>query len=108
MQQEIAWRRDTGAIQTEAVKRYLATGDAAVLENKPQFHIPYPTPDRLVELLSDKSIRAILPPVLLGEDDRDKVKQAVLKYGPLLIPLGLALLLGGALAASLRESRVKD
>lgn len=102
---EIAWRRDTGALQTEAVKRYIQSGDASVLDNKPPFHIPYPTADRLIELLSDQSIRAILPPVLLGQEDRNVLKSFVLKRGPLLIPLGLALLLAGALAAGLRVGR---
>src|SRR3954469_15735059 len=43
-EQRLAMRRDTAAIQTENLKRFLATGDRSALEGKP---IPYPSPGRL-------------------------------------------------------------
>ena len=37
---QLAWRRDTAAIQAENLRRFLATGDKAALENQPHFTSP--------------------------------------------------------------------
>jgi hypothetical protein len=101
---QLAWRHATGAIQAENLRRFLASGDKAVLENQPQFHIPYPAAAPLIAWLSDPAIRPILPRELTGQGDDTAFKAAVLKRGPLLLPLGLALVMLAALVA-LRRSR---
>jgi hypothetical protein len=101
---QLAWRRDVAAIQAENLRRFLTTGDRAALENQPQFHIPYPVAPPLIEWLSDPAIRPILPRELLGQPDSDPVKAALLKRGPLLLPLGLALVMLAAIMA-LRRPR---
>jgi hypothetical protein len=88
---QLAARRDTAAIQTRNVRQYVATGDASLLENKPFLHIPYPAAGPLIEFLSDPAIRAILPAQLRGEPEMHARRDMLLHYGPLLIPLGLAL-----------------
>jgi hypothetical protein len=102
----IAARYATGLIQTENVKGFLATGDFAHLAGKPLLHIPYPSAERLHDLLSDPKLRAILPAALTGAPERNRVKLAILRSGPLLLPLGLALLLIAAAALCLRRENV--
>src|SRR3954451_18220652 len=99
-EQRLAIRRDTAAIQTENLKRFLATGDRSALEGKP---IPYPSPDRLIAITSDPAIRAILPPHLLGQTGQWRTRDRFLRYGPLLIPFGLMLFMLALLAARPRE-----
>lgn len=102
-EQRLAIRRDTAAIQTENLKRFLATGDRSALEGKP---IPYPSPDRLIAITSDPAIRAILPPHLLGQTGRGRTRDRILRYGPLLIPFGVMLFMLAMLAA--RPTRAAD
>jgi hypothetical protein len=101
---QLAWRRDTAAIQAENLRRFLGTGDKAALENQPQFHIPYPVAPPLIAWLSDPAIRPILPRELTAQGDDSAVKAVILKRGPLLLPLGLALVMLAALMA-LRRPR---
>jgi hypothetical protein len=104
----IAARTRTGQIQTENVKNFIATGDFAHLSGKPLLHIPYPSAERLRELLSDPRLRAILPPALTGAPERNRVKLAMLSQGPLLLPLGLALLLLAGAGYWSRERSAHD
>jgi hypothetical protein len=62
----ISARVRTGQIQTENVKNFISTGDFAHLAGKPHLHIPFPSAERLAELLSDPKLRAILPAALTG------------------------------------------
>jgi hypothetical protein len=97
---DLAWRRETTAAQTENLKRYLATGDVSALADKPLFHIPFPSADYLRDTVSDPIIRAILPPDLLGQPEPEqKLKRIAMRQGPLLMPIGLALLMIAALLA---------
>ena len=95
---ELAWRRDTAQIQTEHLKQYLATGDFAHLQDKPDSHIPHPLAWRLRDLASNPVIRSILPPTLFGSE-RSAAKTNALRHGQLLMPIGLALLMIAAIAA---------
>ena len=104
----IAARVRTGQIQTENVKSFVATGDFAHLANKPFLHIPYPSADGLRTLLSDPKLRTILPAALTGAGERNALKTAILRHGPMLLPLGLALLMFAALAAYLRREWSAD
>jgi hypothetical protein len=99
----IAARVQTGQIQTDNVKNFLSTGDFAHLAGKPQLHIPFPSAERLRELLSDPQLRAILPAALTGAPE-GRVKTLILSQGPILLPLGLALLILTALAAHRRRT----
>ena len=85
------------------MKSFIATGDFAHLSGKPLLHIPLASAERLRELLSDPKLRAILPPALTGAPERNRLKLATLSQGPLLLPLGLALLLLAAGALCLRR-----
>ena len=87
----LAWRRDTAVIQTENLKRFIATGDASALQNKPMSDIPYPIPEKLMAIASDPAVRAILPAHLRGEPETHTRRDVVLHHGAVLIPLGLAL-----------------
>jgi hypothetical protein len=104
----IAARTRTGQIQTENVKSFIATGDFAHLSGKPFLHIPYPSAERLRDMLNDPTLRAILPPALTGAPERNRLKLAMLSQGPLLLPLGLALMLLAAAACWLRERPAHD
>jgi hypothetical protein len=97
---ELATKREQNEQQIRNVRNYLATGDFAEID-KPGQQIPYPSPLRLHELLSDPQLRSILPPALSGKQDDpqsptqwlvERVKRAALVGGPLLIPLGIGLL----------------
>jgi len=99
----ISARLRTGQIQTENVRKFVETGDLAHLAGKPQLHIPFPSAERLAELLSDPKLRAILPPALTGAPER-RAKTVILTHGPMLLPLGLALLMLAGLAAYRRRA----
>jgi hypothetical protein len=106
---EIADKRITSEIQTLNLKNFLETGDLSHLSNKPHLHIPYPLPERLSQIASDPTVRSILPPSLGAKNNpfgktRQKLilrqaaaratarlKRLLLLYGPLLIPLGVAI-----------------
>jgi hypothetical protein len=93
--QELA-RRDTEVRhQAENVKRFLVTGDVVHLRDKPSLHIPYPEAERLRSLLSDPAIRGVLPAAVSSEAKQIRLVRTPLRYGPLLVPFGLALLLIG-------------
>ena len=93
----ISARVRAGQIQTENVRKFVETGDFAHLAGKPQLHIPFPSAERLRDLLADPKLRAILPPALTGAPE-SRAKTVILTHGPMLLPLGLALLLLAAFA----------
>jgi hypothetical protein len=99
----ISARVRTGQIQTENVRKFVETGDFAHLAGKPQLHIPFPSAERLRDLLSDPKLRAILPPELIGAPERS-TKTVILTHGPMLLPLGLVLLMLAGLAAYRRRA----
>jgi len=109
---EVAHKGATGQIQTQNLKSFLETGDVSHISNKQILHVPYPDSERLSRIASDPTIRSILPPSLDANrtssllDPREKpllrrvlavtsarLKSVALVYGPLLIPLGVALFL---------------
>jgi hypothetical protein len=79
-------------IRTDNLKAYLATGDFAHLRDKPPFHTPSAGPDHVAAMVSDPALRAVLPPSLFGRVEATPLRDAVLKIGPMLTPIGLALL----------------
>jgi hypothetical protein len=109
----------SGRAATENLRTYLDTGDVRALENKARLDIPYPDPQRLAMLASTPSIRALLPPALVGEGSsahaRDRglaqftgrpieaLKNIALQWGVLLIPAGLALFFVGLTMQLRRE-----
>jgi len=108
-----------GLVQTENVRTYLAAGDIGALENKPILHIPYPNAHRLARIVSSPAIRAILPPVLVGEaavaraQQRglarftgglvEAIKAFMLHWGVALMPAGLMLFLLGVVGGRRRR-----
>lgn len=52
------------AARRDSVRDYVATGDTAKLDRKPWEELPYPSPQRLAELLDRPVVRRILPPSL--------------------------------------------
>jgi uncharacterized membrane protein len=95
----VSFRYANGQRQTENVRTFLATGDYAALDKKPEsLDIPFPSGAVLRELLTNPALRAILPPELTGEKPHRPLRDAVLTHGPMLIPIGLALLLIVAMA----------
>ena len=79
-------------IRTDNLKAYLATGDFAHLRDKPPFHTPSAAPDHVAAVVNDPALRAVLPPSLFGRTEATPLRDAVLKIGPMLTPIGLALL----------------
>lgn len=102
---DLSFRHSTGLRQTENVKNFLATGDFANLANKPKLDIPYPSAEGLRDLLSRPALRAILPAALTGTPERSGLKAVILSQGPMLVPLGLALFMIGAMAVYLRARK---
>jgi hypothetical protein len=94
-----AWRQQADARKAN-LSRFLTTGDFAALTNKPPFHIPYPSAERLREIVADPALRAILPPELMNRPEQaNRLRTFALRQGPLLLPIGIALfLLAGLLA----------
>jgi hypothetical protein len=92
-------------IRTDNLKAYLATGDFAHLRDKPPFHTPSAAPDHVAAVADDPAIRAVLPPSLFGRTEATPLRDAVLKIGPMLAPVGLALL---ALAFAAPGRRRRD
>jgi len=64
-------RHEYSVQQELNVKKYLA-GDQSALRDKPWLTIPYPQPDRLEMLLSDPTIRLILPEGFRSNQDRSE------------------------------------
>ena len=48
-------------IQISLIRDFIVNGDPSALKDKPFLHIPFPDADQLVGLLSDPTIRSILP-----------------------------------------------
>lgn len=99
----LAFREQTEKIQTENLKAFLATGDAAHLRDKPLFHIPYPSAEALAAISSDPLIRAILPPHLVGMDQAAPLRDIIIKNGPMLMPIGLGFLMIAILGMARRD-----
>ena len=104
---EVSFRFASGQRQAENVKAFLATNDFAALDKKPTFDIPFPDAGMLRDLLTNPALRAILPPELNGVAQRRPVRDAVLSQGPMLIPIGLALLVIAGMTL-LRSGRDAD
>jgi hypothetical protein len=102
----LSFRFGNGQRQTENVKRFVTTGDFGALDKKPEsLDIPFPSAAVLRELLTNPALRAILPPELTGEKPHRPLRDAVLSQGPMLIPIGLALLLLVATASLAEPAR---
>ena len=109
---EIAEQTNAIPDQIASLRAFLESGDIRTLENKPPRHISYPDPQRLARVASDPSIRAILPPELVGEASVARAQQRglarytgravtslkhlALRWGFLLLPAGLVLFALGA------------
>jgi hypothetical protein len=100
---QVEVRRDTATIETSNVRGYLATGDFSYLDNKPFLSIPYPSAERLRDLLDVPAIRSALPPELLSQPPRvdavQSLKEALLRFWGLFVGAG-SLLLAAAAARS--------
>lgn len=102
----VSFRYASGQRQTENVRTFLATGDYAALDKKPEsLDIPFPSGAQLRDLLTNPTLRAILPPDLTGGKPHRPLRDAVLTHGPMLIPIGLALLLIVAMASLANPAR---
>jgi len=117
---EIAQRAASYQAENLNFRAYLETGDIRVLENKPTLDIPYPSPKRLAQIVSNPSVRAILPPALVGEASAARAQQHglaqytgrpietlkyyALRWGVLLMPAGLVLFLMGLTMQWRRET----
>jgi hypothetical protein len=114
----------SGQAQTRNLRAYLATGDIAALGSKPVLQIPFRDPQELAKIVSIPSVRAILPPVLVGEASAaraqqrglaqwtgrgiEAIKALALGWGILLMPLGLMLLAVWMIAQRLSRSLGTD
>jgi hypothetical protein len=101
--QELARRNAETRSQAANVRSFMATGDFAHLRDKPPMHIPYPDAARLRDALADPVIRGILPAAISTDVRQIHIVRATLRYGHVLIPLGLALLLIGIAGARRRD-----
>jgi hypothetical protein len=98
LQKQIDERRDIAIAEAGNLRGYLATGDESFLAGPPALQIPYFDPLRLRALLDTPEIRSSLPPELTGNPPPhpwvEKVKAALMRFGPVALGLGLVLLLG--------------
>jgi hypothetical protein len=102
---DLAWRRDTGAIQTENVRRFLLTGDTASVVGQPEFHIPLKNPDTLIRALSDPTISAALSPRILGRMPGFDFPMFAISNGGMLLPIGFCLLFAAGLMLRFAAAR---
>jgi hypothetical protein len=123
-QAEIATEQALGQDRTKNLRAYLDTGDIGALENNPFPHIPYPDAQTLAKIIaSSPVIRAILPPALVGKATAARAqerglarftgrlteafKDAMLRWGFLLMPTGLLLFLLACAAQWRRRESAK-
>jgi hypothetical protein len=65
---EIEHKRQVSIAEQANVEGFLRTEDPAYIEGKPFLDIPYPDARRLMRLLSDPSVRSILPAAVVPPD----------------------------------------
>jgi hypothetical protein len=95
---ELGQWRQLSEVRAQNLNRFLTTGDFSAIANKPEFHIPYPSAERLRDIVDDPIIRLVLPAGLSGQPERAKgLKTFTLRQGPLLLPVGFALFIAAAL-----------
>jgi hypothetical protein len=97
----VSFRFAGGQRQTENVKQFLLTGDYTALDKRPDsFDIPFPSGAALRDMLANPALRSILLPELTGGGKQHRpLRDAALSQGPMLIPLGLAMLILAAMNA---------
>jgi hypothetical protein len=116
---DLAEQGEHAKAQTENLRIYLATGDIGVLQNKAKLDNPHPDATRLAMVVSQPVIRGLLPPALVGDASAARAQQRglarligrpiealknfALRWGVLLIPVGLALFLAGLTMQLLRK-----
>jgi hypothetical protein len=64
----LAEKHAQSVVQSANVRRFVETGDMAVLRGKPVMDLPYPDPERLAGLITDGSVRLTLHPEVTGSD----------------------------------------
>lgn len=112
-------RANHAAIQITHVKAYFETGDRSHLDDKPLFHIPYPGPQRLIDLLANPMTRAMLPDEIRPADAPvaefrqrlalkggaaetvAQIKDGILLGAPAWLALGLGLFFMSGLSAAI-------
>lgn len=62
--QEIKLQKFYGDIQLQALQKFIFDNDDSLIVNQPFRHIPYPNDKHLMMVLSDETIRSIMPPEL--------------------------------------------
>jgi hypothetical protein len=118
---DIARYRVATAAQTENLRNFVLTADFTHLTGKPLYHIPYPSPERLRDIVSDQTVRSILPvelsggaailgkpPLILGQVAHQVTagtKLILLKAGPTLVGLGFALFFVMSVLSAYRPRR---
>jgi len=102
---EVSFRYASGQRQTENVKAFLSTNDFAALDKKPAFDIPFPDGKLLRDLLTNPALQSILSPELTGIEQHRPLRDAILSQGPMLIPIGLAVLMIVAMFSLSRSGR---
>ncbi|UFS77231.1 hypothetical protein LPB73_07595 [Tardiphaga sp. 37S4] len=108
---QIDQRKTQTDAQMTNLKAFLATSNIQSLQDKPYLHVPYPTPERLAQILAMPKIRAILPEELRPSDASTAalrtsmfphtvvyslvkaLKELTLRFGAVFLSLGIGLLL---------------
>ena len=77
------------------ISDYIANGDSSVFQGRSQLELSYPYPDRLAEILTDPSVRQILPSALSGnsQDNLGPLKELMFRLWWLLGGIGLTSLI---------------
>lgn len=92
---DIFTRRDEGLAQAQHLRAFLASGDPRDLDVAHKYDLPYPDRDRLQRLLSDPTLRDILPPAINPRQSVrapvEALKAATIASWPLWLAFGLGL-----------------
>ena len=83
----------------------VAAFDATTGDKKPAFDIPFPDGKLLRDLLTNPVLQSILSPELTGIEQHRPLRDAILSQGPMLIPIGLAVLMIAAMFSLSRSGR---
>jgi hypothetical protein len=88
-----------GNVQATSVRNYLETNDLDTLRAQPAMAIPYPSVDRLAQILESKTVRAHLPAPIQPRNREihvgrfDGAIDRILKHHLLFVAFGIALLI---------------